>query len=144
MSTNCYERAVHLLSQREHSLFELKQKLERKGFSDVEINASLQQCQDEGYQSDDRYCELYVRQAMSKGYGPLRIVQSLKIKGVCTSLIQEHLDFDDDIWFEHAEQAWKKKFKPSKEPKEMAKQKRFLYHRGFESAIINKLINTRY
>ncbi len=75
--------AVDLLSRRDHSEAELRQKLRRRGFSADAIEFALQRMQDYRYQDDDRFAESWVRSRMS-GVGRSRnaLVAGLARKGV--------------------------------------------------------------
>ncbi len=84
-------RAIRLLARREHSRAELKQKLSRKHsadepLSDELLESVLDQLADEGYQSDQRFAELLIRQRINNGYGELDIAARLKKKGIDKTL----------------------------------------------------------
>ena len=76
-----------------------------------------------------------------KGKGPNRIKQALKHKQLDSNLILE--DIQDVDWFEQAYQLKVKKFgiQIEKDPKQKAKQIRFLQYRGFDMNVIMKAIS---
>ena len=66
---------MDFLARREHSFFELSQKLIKK-FPDTapeQLTAIIKTLQDENLQSDDRFAESYVRYRRSRGFGFLHI-----------------------------------------------------------------------
>jgi regulatory protein len=125
--------AVRLLSRREHSSQEVTQKLNRKGFDDALIEQITQDLRDEGLLSDERFAESYTRSRISGGYGPLRIRQELRQRGVSDEIIATTIINDETQWFELARKVREKRFgdeKP-KNLKEKLKQQKFLQYRGF-------------
>ena len=130
---------TRLLSMREHSQFELLQKLTAKGHSHLSCEKLLQLFIDKNIQSDQRYLESYIRSAYLKGKGPQVIRQTLKqhnIEGLCVS---EQIKDEDYDWFSLAIKVRHKKFgeKPPVDFSDKQKQMRFLQYRGFEQEQIN-------
>ncbi|HAU1190511.1 TPA: recombination regulator RecX [Legionella pneumophila] len=139
--TKAFDSALRLLSRREHSAMELCDKLKQKGFNLNDVQNALNECQRLGYQSDERYVESYIRARIHQGYGPLKIIQELKNKGVDPELIQSVLQEERDNWVDYALLAWEKKFKRQDDfsYSEMQKQQRFLLYRGFDRDVISKV-----
>ncbi|HAT1658223.1 TPA: recombination regulator RecX [Legionella pneumophila] len=139
--TKAFDSALRLLSRREHSAMELCDKLKQKGFNLNDVQNALNECQRLGYQSDERYVESYIRARIHQGYGPLKIIQELKNKGVDPELIQSVLQEERDNWVDYALRAWEKKFKRQDDfsYSEMQKQQRFLLYRGFDRDVISKV-----
>ncbi|HAT1594901.1 TPA: recombination regulator RecX [Legionella pneumophila] len=139
--TKAFDSALRLLSRREHSAMELCDKLKQKGFNLNDVQNALHECQRLGYQSDERYVESYIRARIHQGYGPLKIIQELKNKGVDPELIQSVLQEERDHWVDYALRAWEKKFKRQDDfsYSEMQKQQRFLLYRGFDRDVISKV-----
>ncbi|MDP5325210.1 MAG: recombination regulator RecX [Litorivicinaceae bacterium] len=79
------------LSMREHSRYELTQKLTAKDpqLSRAEIGALLDACADSGEQSDARYAEALVRSRRAKGYGRQRIVAELRQHQIAATWVEE-------------------------------------------------------
>ncbi len=85
----------------------------------------------EGWQSDERFAEGYLRTALRKGYGPFRIAAFLREKGVAQEIIEATLAAFDG-WAGLAEEVRARRF--GGRPKtfgERARQARFLQSRGF-------------
>ena len=136
---NC---ALRLLTRREHSAKELSEKLKRKGFQSEEIDNALESCQRLNLQNDQRFVEVYVRYRIRNGYGPLKIIQELKQKGVDSDLIHKEIKQEGPNWLTHALNVWEKKCKGqiNLSFQEIQKQQRFLLYRGFDMVIISQLV----
>ncbi len=97
------------------------------------VHEALAVLVEDGLLSDARYAESYVRFRMNKGFGPVRIREELRQRGVASALIGDYVDFQDLCWIEMARAAWHKRF-GGKLPRDMnarAKQMQFLQYRGF-------------
>ena len=127
------EAAIQLLSRRDHGEYELWQKLKLKGYSSEAIEQAIHFCLAHNYLDDLRYAQSQIRQYVYKGCGEKRIRQELMQKRVAESVIVQALQQEEQDWFELAKQAAEKKFKAqrAKDPKEYAKQVRFLQYRGY-------------
>jgi len=132
------DSALRLLVRREHGALELCSKLEKKGFASAEVRLALEECQRLGYQSDDRFVENYSRSRIRQGYGPLKITQELKSKGIDSALIDDCLYQNQESWLDAATAVWEKKSKGRQNLSfdELQKIKRFLLYRGFSADII--------
>jgi regulatory protein len=130
------------LAQREHSRLELHHKLIKKGFDSTVIATVLTQLQTDNLLSDERFVENYLRVRISKGYGPLRIEQELRERGIASTLLSQALNFHDPQWITRAQQAWQKRFGQNlpHDRREQAKQIRFLQYRGFTSTQIKAVL----
>lgn len=128
-----YQRALAYLSRRDHSRYELTQKLRRAGCDDGIINKAIAQLVEDGYQDDLRFALGYCAYRARRGFGPLRIQQELQTKGVCNDITFEILTQPELDWAVLALKAWDKKFKGvvSTAAAARAKQWRFLLQRGF-------------
>ena len=153
-------RAVYLLSMREHGDLELQKKLEQKlpdiarQVAEIDsldtldasklpclVKMTLETCQKNHWQSDARYIEAFVRQAIEKGQGPYKIRQNLNGRTSHSDLVSAELDLDDDIWIEQAQVTLEKKYGDNRKPSqrnEQAKRMRFLQSRGFSPSHIYK------
>lgn len=133
--------AMDFLARREHSCAELKRKLQAKSFMPELIDSVLEQLQKEDLLSDTRFAESYVRFRALKGFGPLKIKQELKERGVDEGLIELFVDMADERWPEAAEEARLKRFGLAvpKEASARAKQIRFLQYRGYSYEQIKSL-----
>lgn len=136
-------KSLGLLAQREHSKAELKRKLKLKGGEPAEIDALVERLAAQGLQSDARFVENFIHSRLNHGYGPLRIAQELRNKGVTEAQFRDLLTKDDDTWQAHLQAVWQKKYHGElpKNNQEKARQLRFLHSRGFAVGMIMKLFD---
>lgn len=125
--------AINILARREHSRYELKQKLLKKSSCLEDIEVILDDLREHGYQSDTRFTEGYSQMRKRKGFGPVRIQLELQEKRIAEELIAEYIHMNDEQWFTHAKQVRRKRFGENipDEFEARAKQSRFLQYRGF-------------
>jgi len=131
-SAEIYNKALDLLSRREHSRKELFLKLINRFESQEEINLTLDKLEGKNLLSDSRFTEEYVQARRKKGFGPIKISAELEKRGVYEMLISKEIDKFDD-WEKIAELSFKKKFPDgvSKDFRKLQKQKNFLSNKGF-------------
>lgn len=91
-------KAVDILSRREHSVAELTRKLRMREYDDGMIDDVIGQLIDQGYLSDRRFAELYIRQRSQKGYGRRDIESWLHAHGVDRSTVLAALNADMPDW----------------------------------------------
>tara|TARA_B100000886_G_scaffold295085_1_gene221810 strand:- start:994 stop:1443 length:450 start_codon:yes stop_codon:yes gene_type:complete len=130
--TVIYNKALDILSRREHSTKELILKLEKKFTSNTDILLTVSKLKKNNLLNDIRFSESYVAVRKRKGFGPKKIEFELISKGIKDSDISDVLS-EETGWSELAKKAFKKKFKngPSNEINQKLKQKNFLKNRGF-------------
>ena len=131
-SAEIYNKALDLLSRREHSRKELFLKLTKRFESKEDINLTLDSLEGKNLLSDSRFTEEYVQARRKKGFGQIKISAELEKRGVNESLISNEIDKFDD-WENLAELSFKIRFPdgPSKDFKMLQKQKNFLSNKGF-------------
>ena len=137
----CLASAQRSLAMREHSSFQIENKLLSKGFNTEIIESVLLEIQQTGFQSDARYTEEYIRHRQNSGYGSRKIVYELKSNGISSMLINSNQDNfikDDDILFEFAKTKILDKNLDDK--KILTKYINHFRSRGFESEVILKVI----
>ncbi|MCR6651541.1 MAG: recombination regulator RecX [Cellvibrionaceae bacterium] len=143
LSSQIRNALLTLLARREHSQYELQQKLLQRfpGAADL-IGEVLDGAADDGYQSDSRFAEAYIRARSNKGYGFQRLRQELRLRGVADYLIAAAISErkNDDQHFEQLVLVWRKKFKTAPaDLKEKLRQAHFLRYRGFSSTDVEAL-----
>lgn len=131
--TKAFDSAVRLLARREHGAIELCEKLQKKGYNSTEVKEALGRCQELSLQSDARFVESYSRSRIRQGYGPVKIRQELKNKGIDSDLIQSELDKERDNWMSYALEVWQKKTRGQLDWSfnEIQKHQKFMLYRGF-------------
>ncbi len=134
--------AVRLLSRREHSAFEIRDKLLKRDFDSEEIDQVIIELQQGGWLSDERFAEAYIRMRQLKGFGPVRIAMELNERGVKEHIVDDYLHADDDSWRQTLEQQYRKKYKdkPIEDYNDKAKRIRFLQYRGFALDVIYQVV----
>ena len=138
---------VGLLARREHSEFELRQKLTTREFEADDIEKAIIRLLEKDYLSDARFAQSTCRYRVSRGYGWRYIANELKQKGVCSTIIQQLQNNCEIDWYLQAELAYNKRFGESRVEapltcqKDKAKRIRFLQYRGFSSDEIFSIIN---
>ena len=141
-------KAIKILSFREHSSKELARKLNQMDGGKIEknlINQVILELTQRDYLSDKRYAEVLIRSRARKGYGPNYCKNALLQAGVSHEIIDQAMqDFElnsEFNWPEIKQKLIEKKTKnlnlkdskisPKTSPKEAVKLKRFLQGRGF-------------
>ena len=98
-SRRAFNKAVDLLSRRDHSVKELSVKLRQRGFTD-EIEVALEKLSSYGYLDDERFARNFANELVRiKGYGKRRIEEELYRKGISRDIISvvlEETEFPED------------------------------------------------
>ena len=140
--TVVYNKALDLVSRREHSRHELMQKLNKRFPETIPIiEEALEKLILNNILDDERFAEMYLNSRARKGFGPKKIEMELYSKKVDSLLIGNAIEAYES-WTENAENELTKKFKgiKPKDYKSTMKQKQFLFNRGFTSQIIERIL----
>ena len=134
-----WNKALELLSRREHSVYELKQKLKIK-INDLQIDELDEVIENQNLLSDQRFALAVIKQKSSQGYGPKFIELYLKNKFVSSN---DYDIYEQNInWVEICVNQIAKKIRSSSMSlKEKEKISRFLSNRGFNYEIIKSAFN---
>ena len=138
--------AVRILTHRDHSAYELKQKLQQRGFASQVINAVILECQRFNYINDTRTARVYISQLKRKRFGIRHIRMALKKKRLYGAAIEDILTESYATIEErrNADKLLEKKMKTFNREEDLKKRRdkiyRFLYSRGFSKDIIADLI----
>ena len=137
-----YNKALDIISRREHSQKELTDKLGKKYDIPELINSVIHNLIEKNLLNDFRFSQAYVVARKRKGFGPKKIGYELVSRGVNENTASEVIDAESG-WNEAALQAFNKKYKAgiSKDFKERNKQKVFLQNRGFSFEEIDSVFN---
>lgn len=132
--------AFALLAKREYSCADLTTKLLNYTTDLEEVTRLVEELAINQYVSDERMAGMLVRSQLRQNKGLMRIQQQLKKHQIDIELAETELAKVN--WFEQALALKIKKFGTaiSQDPKEKAKQIRFLQYRGFSLAVIFKVI----
>jgi regulatory protein len=134
---------MSLLVRREHSRYELLGKLTRRGYDSAACEAVLDDLISENALSDHRFAELYVNYRRERGFGPLRIREELRKRGVSDSLRDEFCVPTDADWAVRVQALRRRRFGEvaALEFDERARQARFLSQRGFTGAQVSAALD---
>lgn len=127
----CRRRAMDLLARREHSRLELERKLGARDYEADEIAAALDQLEQDGLLSVERFARSFIESRYARGQGPYRIRRELAERGV--ESVETWLDDAAFDWDGLARATRERRFgaAPPADLKDKARQIRFLEYRGF-------------
>lgn len=112
--------------------------MEAKGFPVELVKEIIDEMQSEGWQSDERFAESFIRNRIHSGFGPVRIDYELRQRGI-EKAEQDHVVVElAGSWKEIIEQVYFRKYTGSRKMtrNEWAKRTRFLQQRGFTIEMI--------
>ena len=138
--------ALRILTPRDHSRYELVQKLKHRRFSREDIDDAISACLRFDYINDVRTTKVYIGQLKRKGFGKKRIQLELKKKGLKGDRIQGILDrsVSEADEREGAARILKKNIKRFEREKDRLKRRdkiyRFLHARGFAQSVISHIL----
>ena len=133
-------RALRLLAQREHSRAELLTKLASHEDEAGQLQRILDELQAKGFISEERVVESVIHRRASK-LGTARVRQELLSKGLSAETMSDALEQLRNTELERAREVWTRKFgEPATEPRERARQVRFLLSRGFAAEVVRKIV----
>ena len=132
------QRALGLLTRREHSRKELTRKLTSRGMDAGEVETAVTNLARDGWQNDTRFAESMVRARASGGYGPLRIRAELTTHGLDREAITAALDTFHGDWAEIASDLVRRRHGPvaAFDLNQRRKAADFLIRRGFDAATV--------
>ena len=147
------QRALRLLSRREYSRHELRNRLisgpvmrRRKASEDddpptlAEVETVLAELDVYDLQSDERYAHSVARTRSSRE-GTSRVAHRLKEHKIDPTLTEALLAELASTEYDRALAMWERKFGEVPElPAERARQMRYLAYRGFSSDVISKIV----
>lgn len=136
------QRAIGLLSRREHSQAELIRKLCARGLPAEEVEAAVAKLARDGWQDDARFAELVVRSRVSGGYGPIRIRAELGTHGLDREMIAAALDAFDGEWADNARDLVRRRYgvRLSNDLALRRKAADFLLRRGFDGDSVRRAL----
>ena len=123
----------------------MKNYLRRRGATDVVVNATIEKLRGFNFINDETFARNWaLSRAQSQGYGPGKIEQELKTKGVIDAVIRAVVKeiFDQEDEENRARKILKKKFGSDNfhEPRVMRRAVAFLLRRGYSSKVIFTLL----
>lgn len=133
-------RALRLLTNREHSRGELERKLGPHEETPGQLAQVLDELAAKGFISHERVVASVVYRRASK-VGVRVVAQELQQKGIAPDEMQEAMAELKTTELERARAVWAKKFgEVALSPQEKVKQLRFLANRGFGAEVLYKVV----
>lgn len=137
--------ALRLLARREHSRQELELKLRQRKFDSALIDEVLDEYEEKDWLNNERFADIFARQRVDQGYGPMKILAELQQRGIFRS--PECLVATTDAqWIENATKLRDRRFGLDdirEDWDEKGRQGRFLARRGFNSDHIEAALEAR-
>ncbi|MCS5712244.1 RecX family transcriptional regulator [Candidatus Berkiella aquae] len=139
------DKAIYLLSRREHSRYELQRKLQQRGFQSKDIRPVLDELEKENLLSEERFVSSYIRSRRSRGFGPLKICAELKERGIDRDRWQSNEEWQEELWQNSAILSCAKRFglAVAKTREQRIAQSQYLQRRGFTSSQIKMAIGAQ-
>ena len=134
-------KAMDLLARREHSVKELLRKLCER-YKETELIADVvRQLSEDNLVSDSRFAEMYIRSRIGRQFGPVKIKNDLRERGVSEDKIRFALNEANQNWLQLIQELSEKKYGKTlpSEAKETAKRMRFFQSRGFDTDCIRSV-----
>ena len=138
-ATDLWNKSLDILSRREHSVSELKNKLLRFNPDSDDLKDVIERLMTSNFLDDKRFASAFIMSKAESGYGPNYISQYLTKKGIPSDKYDMYsLDID---WEDRCLTQFNKK-RRNKEInfKEKEKILRFLAYRGFSYEIIKNAL----
>jgi regulatory protein len=122
---------MDLLARREHSRLELERKLVARSFDESLVVAVLDELENDGLLSAERFTQSFVESRYAHGQGPIRIEKELAERGIESA--RRYLDDERFDWNTLARESRIKRFgrRMPDDFADKARQVRFLEYRGF-------------
>lgn len=133
-------RALRLLSQREHSRAELERKLAKYEEQPGELSRALDELTAKDFISEARVVQSVLHQRAAR-HGAARVRQELLHKGIAPEAVAEAVASLQGSELDRAREVWRRRFDAlPQDGTERAKQTRFLLARGFNGAVVSKVL----
>ena len=142
-STHPHYAAQDILSRRDHSEWELKEKLAKKKFSPAEIQETIHWLKGKKLINDQAFAKRYIEGVIHyKAVGPRYLAHKLKAKRInqvyIDAALQEVIGDDKEkALMAKAAAAWQKSH--PKYAQDKARLSRFLLSRGFSGHVLSRL-----
>ena len=138
-ASDLWNKSLDILSRREHSVIELKNKLIRFNPDPNDLKDVIERLITSNFLDDKRFASAFIRSKAESGYGPNYISQYLTKKGITPDkydMYSMEIDWEDKC----LTQFNKKRRNKEINFKEKEKILRFLAYRGFSYEIIKNAL----
>ncbi len=143
-----YAYAARLLARREYCTLQIQQKLMAREIDDEMIAVVIAQLKHDGYLSDQRFAESYLRFRLEKGEAPWLAMQRARQKGADDASLQLAIDeLTADYDAEQAARALLVMRDPVgfrfEDERTWQRQARFLQNKGYGTDIVLRVLKER-
>lgn len=104
------QRALGLLTRREHSRKELTRKLTHRGVERDEAQAAVDKLREGGWQDDARFADSLLRSRAASGQGPIRIRAELGMHGLPREAVETVVSGYEGDWIANARDLVRRRF----------------------------------
>ncbi len=139
--------ALTYLARRARTVAEVRKKLLESGFSEPATTSALHRIQELGYLDDEDYARRYAAARLGRRYGPHRVLQELRRRGVPPEVAQEAVagaSRDEDV-FDQVRSLAESRYQRLAGENDVRKRKKkvfdFLLRRGYGSEIAWRVID---
>lgn len=134
------------MGHREHCAAELRSKLQQRGFAADCIESVLHRLIDEGYLSEQRFAEGFIRMRMQRGETPWLAAEKARQKGADAAAVAgareaAEADFDAVAACRALLAQRDASGRYRKDQRQWQKQARFLRNKGYDAATILRVLN---
>ncbi|UXI69609.1 regulatory protein RecX [Tahibacter amnicola] len=138
---SAYQKALGLLTRREHSARELSRKLGQTGYSAEEAGEAVSRLQSQSFQSDTRFVESLIRTRAGQGYGPRRVLAELRTHSVGDEIARQAIAESGVDWADLAQRQYRRRYgsRAAGDRAETARRAAFLLRRGFDAATVRAI-----
>lgn len=141
MKNPAYDKALKLISRRDHFRAELVEKLRRKGFDETEIDSAVKRLDELGLVNDEALAERFVEfRSVDRGWGPRRLRLELRKRGVDDAVADRASDLEAELHDRALETALRRVLVRAKDgwwalPEGRARLVKSLIGRGFSADV---------
>lgn len=141
-----YNYGISLLSRAAKSEYELRLKMQDKGFDSHLIDNAINTLKEQKYLDDERYCEMFINDKINiSKHGVRKIKEALYYKGIDKEIIEEKIrSVSQEDEEERAINLGKKKLFNIKEEdtrKKYIKLSNYLIGKGFEFDVVKRTVS---
>ncbi|HKM01795.1 MAG TPA: RecX family transcriptional regulator [Sedimentibacter sp.] len=141
-----YNYGISLLSRAAKSEYELRLKMQDKGFDSHLIDNAINTLKEQKYLDDERYCEMFINDKINiSKHGVRKIKEALYYKGIDKEIIEEKIrSVSQEDEEERAINLGKKKLFNIKEEdtrKKYIKLSNYLVGKGFEFDVVKRTVS---
>ncbi len=141
-----YNYGISLLSRAAKSEYEMRLKMQDKGFDSQLIDNAINTLKEQKYLDDERYCEMFINDKINiSKYGVRKIKEALYYKGIDKEIIEEKIrNVSPEDEEERAISLGKKKLFIIKEEdtrKKYIKLSNYLIGKGFEYDVVKRTVS---